>query len=80
MSIARQRGFLSPGTSIWACLTASNHEIHEIPSCDEIYPSAELRAHDNNRHGTNTASNLDTQGMFICNLIQILPRDPERHI
>ena len=29
-NIARQRGPLSPETSIWACLTASNHEIHHM--------------------------------------------------
>ena len=30
-NIARQRGPLGPDTSIWACLTASNHEIHANP-------------------------------------------------
>ena len=29
-NIARQRGPLGPDTSIWACLTASNHAIHHI--------------------------------------------------
>ena len=52
--IARQRGPMGSGTSIWPCLTAYNHEIHEILSRDEVCPPAGLRAHDNNRHGACT--------------------------
>ena len=43
INIARQRGPLGSETSIWACLTASNHEIHKILSCDQPYSSMDLR-------------------------------------
>ena len=33
-NIARQRGPLGPEKAIWACLTASNHEIHQYLSRD----------------------------------------------
>ena len=42
-NIARQRGPLGSDTAIWACLTASNHEIRLYLSCDEIFPPANLR-------------------------------------
>ena len=41
--IARQRGALGPEKVIWACLTASNHEIRQILSCDETCSPADLQ-------------------------------------
>ena len=43
---ARQRGLLGPGTSTGPCLTASNHEILMIPSCDETCSSVDLEIRD----------------------------------
>ena len=45
-NIARQRGPLGSETSIWPCLTASNHEIHEILSYDEDCPPVDLHIRD----------------------------------
>ena len=45
-NIARQRGPLGPEKAIWACLTASNHEIVMILSCDKIYPPVKLKIRD----------------------------------
>ena len=44
--IARQREALGIWAAIWACLTASNHEIIIILSCDQIYSSVKLRIRD----------------------------------
>ena len=44
--ISRQRDLLGPGTSTVPCLTASNHEILIILSCDETCSSVDLRIRD----------------------------------
>ena len=44
-TIARQRSEFASETSIWPCLTASNHEIHYSPSWSQIYSPADLRIH-----------------------------------
>ena len=36
--------------TIWACLTASNHEIIIILLCNEIYPAVKLRIRDVGSH------------------------------
>ena len=59
-NIARQRGPLGPDTAIWACLTASNHEIRQYSSRDEIFDPADLCIRDNKRHGAHTSSFLTT--------------------
>ena len=59
-NIARQRGPLGPDTAIWACLTASNHEIHQYSSCDGTCPARDLSTRDNNKHAVHTGSVLDT--------------------
>ena len=59
-NIARQRGPLGPEKAIWACLTASNHEIHQYSSCDGTCPARDLYTRDNNEHAVHTGSFLDT--------------------
>ena len=59
-NIARQRGPLGPEKAIWACLTASNHEIHQYSSCDGTCPSRDLYTRDNNRHAAHTGFFIDT--------------------
>ena len=61
--IVRQHGPLGSGTVIWACLAASNHEIHEITSCDEIPSSAGIRAQHFDEHA------LLGQCSLISNLV-----------
>ena len=52
--IVRQHGPLGSGTVIWPCTAASNHGIHENPSCDETCPSAGLRTQHFNEHALHT--------------------------
>ena len=52
--IVRQHGPLGSGTVIWPCLTASNHAIHDIPSCDKSCSSAGLSAQHFNEHALHT--------------------------
>ena len=59
-NIARQRGPLGPDTATWACLTASNHEIHQYSSCDGTCPPRDISTRDNNKHAIHTGSILDT--------------------
>ena len=59
-NIARQRGPLGSDMAIWACLTASNHEIRQYSSCGEIFPPVDLCTHDNNRHAGHTGYLLTT--------------------
>ena len=59
-NIARQRGPLGSDTAIWACLTASNHEIRQYSSCDRTCPPRDLYTRDNNKHAVHTGSFLDT--------------------
>ena len=55
-NIARQRGPMGPEKAIWACLTASYHEIRQHSSCDKTCSALYLRTHDNNGHGVDTGS------------------------
>ena len=59
-NIARQHGPLGPDTAIWACLTVSNHEIHEYSSCDGTCSPRDLSTRDNNKHSVHTGSFLHT--------------------
>ena len=58
INIACQRGPLGIQAVIWACLTASNHEIHQILSCDETCSRAGLRAQHFDEHAFHTGSCL----------------------
>ena len=62
----RQHGPLGSGTAIWTCLTASNHENHEIPSCDKTCPSAGLRAQHFNEHALHTEPCLISKECYSC--------------
>ena len=59
-TIARQRNEFASETSIWPCLTASNHEIHHLSSWALIYSAGDLHAQNNNKHGADTWSFFDT--------------------
>ena len=59
-NIARQRGPLGPEKAIWACLTASNHEIHQYSSCDGTCAPRYPYTRDNNKHAVHTGFFLDT--------------------
>ena len=64
-NIARQRIPLASERSILPCLKASEQEICQNLSCDEICPQVRLRTQNNNKHALHTRSFLATQGVFF---------------